>query len=145
MSPLWKLKYDLFLTEERKKYCHIAANNRCQACLKLDSTGHFLMCTKSKTHKINAKFIDHYREIDPGLSAEKLIHMDISGSKDDVYAIGWCLAILKEENYCKKKDPNLNKTMTIKISLSHNLKTFNFLKNQQYTNTLNLIESLINS
>ena len=34
MSPLWKLKYNLFLTEERKKYCHIAANNRCQACQK---------------------------------------------------------------------------------------------------------------
>ena len=46
MSPLWKLKYDLFLTEERKKYCQIAANNRCQACYKMDSTGHFLLCTK---------------------------------------------------------------------------------------------------
>jgi len=27
MSPLWKLKYDLYLTEERKKYCKIATHD----------------------------------------------------------------------------------------------------------------------
>ena len=52
MTPLWKLKYDLYLTQERKKYCQIALNNRCQNCQKLDSTGHFLMCTKAKPKKL---------------------------------------------------------------------------------------------
>ena len=63
MSPLWKLKYDLFLTEERKKYCKIATQNRCQKCLKMDSTGHFLLCSKSETYKIYEDFIDHCKKL----------------------------------------------------------------------------------
>lgn len=56
MSPLWKLKYDLYLTEERKKYCKIATNNRCQICQKMDSTGHYLLCTKSNSQKFMENF-----------------------------------------------------------------------------------------
>ena len=67
MTPLWKLKYDLFLTEERKKYCNIATQNRCLKCMKMDSMGHFLMCTKSNAQKIYDTFLTHCRKIDPSI------------------------------------------------------------------------------
>ena len=103
MSPLWKLKYDLYLTQARKNYCKISENNRCQKCHKLDSTGHFLMCKKSNSQKIYEKFIDYCRKADPSITAEKIVHMDISSGKKVIYAIGWCLATITEVHYSKKK------------------------------------------
>ena len=145
ISPLWKLKYDLFLTEERKKYCQITTNNRCQECYKMDSTGHFLLCTKSISQKIYGKFIDHCRKIDPSLTADKLIHMDINGTKEEIYAIGWCLATLTETHYSKKTIKNFNEALCLKITLSNHVATFNFLKKERYNNTLRLIETPINT
>ena len=108
MSPLWKLKYDLYLTEERKKYCKIAANNRCQKCQKMDSTGHFLLCTKSNSQKIYGKFLEHCHETDPNLTTEKLIHMDINGKSEEIYAIGWVLATLTKAHFSKNICKNMN-------------------------------------
>ena len=103
------------------------------------------MCTKSKSQKIYAKFINHCQEIDPSLSAEKIIHMDISGERQEIYAIGWCLATLTEAHYLKKSDNNSNETNNLKINLTSNLTTFKFLKRDCYAKTLYLIESLLNT
>ena len=143
MSPLWKLKYDLFLTEERKKYCKIASQNRCQKCQKVDSTGHFLLCTKSETFKIYESFIDYCKKIDPFLSAIKLIHLDICGETDDIYAIGWVLATLTEIHYNKKICRNLSETNHLKIALTNDITTFKLLNAKKYEKTLNLIKLLL--
>ena len=71
--------------------------------------------------------------------------MDINGKREDVYAIGWCLATLTDSYYSKKPGKNLNESQCLKITLTSNLATFNFLKKERYVNTLNLIESLINT
>ena len=143
MSPLWKLKYDLFLTEERKKYCNIATHNRCQKCSKMDSTGHFLLCPKSETYRIYENFIEHCKKIDPFLTAIKLIHMDISGNIEDIYAIGWVLATLTEIHYSKKICKNLSETNHLKVTLTNDVTTFKFLNTKKYAKTLDLIKFLL--
>merc|ERR1712115_615012 len=102
-------------------------------------------CTKSLCHKIYGKFIDHCRQINSSLTADKLIHMDINGTKEEVYAIGWCLATLTETHYSKRTIKNFNVALCLKITLSNHIATFNFLKKERYSNTLKLIESLINT
>ena len=143
MSPLWKLKYDLFLTEERKKYCKIASQNRCQKCQKVDSTGHFLLCTKSETFKMYEGFIEYCKKVDPLLSAIKLIHMDLCGNTDDIYAIGWVLATLTETHYSKKICKNLSEVNQIKIALTSDVTTFKSLSTKKYTKILDLINLLL--
>ena len=145
MSPLWKLKYDLFLTEERKKYCNIAIHNRCQKCMKMDSTRHFLLCSRSNSQKIYENFIEHYIKIDPYLTAVKLIHMDINGKSDDIYAIGWVLATLTEIHYSKKICKNVSETNNLKVTLTNNASTFKFLNKERYATTLKLIKFLLQS
>ena len=93
------------------------------------------MCKKCKTQKLYAKFIDHCHEIDPEISAEKLIHMDISGEKNKIYAIGCCLATLTEANYSKKSDHNFNDTSNLKITLTNYLTTFKLKKRTLFQNT----------
>ena len=145
MSPLWKLKYDLFLTEERKKYCNIATHNRCQKCMKMDSTGHFLLCSKNESHKIYENFIEHCKKIDPSLMALKLIHMDINGKSDDVYAIGWILATLTKIHYSKKICKNLSEANNLKVTLTNHASTFKFLNKERYATTLDMIKFLLQS
>ena len=137
--------YNLYLTKEMKKYCKIAAHNRCQKCQKMDSTGHFLLCTKSNSQKIYGKFLEHCRETDPNLTAEKLIHMDNNGKSEEIYAIGWVLATLTEAHFSKKICKNLNEALSLKITLTSNITTFKFLNKEKYAITLKLIESLINT
>ena len=71
--------------------------------------------------------------------------MDINGTKEEIYAIGWCLATLTETHYSKKTNKNFNEAHSLKITLSNHVTTFNFLKKERYNNTLRLIESLINT
>ena len=143
MSFLWKLKYDLFLTEEKKKYFKISSHNRCQKCQKVDSTGHFLLCTKSETFKMYEGFIEYCKKVDPFLSAIKLIHMDLCGNTDDIYAIGWVWATLTEIHYSKKICRNLSETNHLKITLTNDVTTFKFLNIKKYTKTLDLIKLLL--
>ena len=83
--------------------------------------------------------------IDPNLTAEKLIHMDLTGEKNNVYSIGWCLATLTEVYYSKNLAHNINETSNLKITLTYSLTTFKFLHKDCYTKTYTLIESLINT
>ena len=87
MSPLWKLKYDLYLTEERILYCKISKSNRCSKCSKVDYTGHFLLCTNSMIKKICSKLIEYCLSVDKNLSAEKIIHMDTAHSQQPALSI----------------------------------------------------------
>ena len=143
MSLLWKLKYDLFLTEEKKKYFKISSQNRCQKCQKVDSTGHFLLCTKSETFKMYEGFIEYCKKVDPFLSAIKLIHMDLCGNIDEIFAIGWVLATLTETHYSKKSSKNLSEVNRIKIALTIDVTTFKFLDGKKYTKILELINLLL--
>ena len=111
----------------------------------MDSTGHFLMCTKSNAQKIYDTFLTHCRKIDPLLTAEKLIHMDINGKCEDIYAIGWVLATLTDIHYSKKICKNLSETLNLKVTLTNNVTTFKFLNKERYAITLKLIESLLNT
>ena len=143
MPPLFKLKYDLYLTNERKLHCEISTNNRCPHCLKVDATGHFLLCTKSKIQKIFFQLIDFCFNIDKKLTAEKIIHMDIEGEKGKIYAIGWCLATITDYYYNNEKNGKTNDDKKLKLLLTHNYTTFNIIPNQQYNSTLELLKTLI--
>ena len=65
------------------------------------------------------------------------------GEKDDIFAIAWCLATFAEINYSKNCDPRNNKDTNLKIYLTHNFKTFEFINKQQFNSTHKLIHSLI--
>ena len=113
--------------------------------IKWTPQGIFYSAQKAYPKKIYGKFIDHCRKIDPSLTADKLIHMDINGTKEEIYAIGWCLVALTETHYSKKTIKNFNEALCLKITLSNHVTTFNFLKKERYNNTLRLIETLINT
>ena len=103
----------------------------------------FPIMPKSETHKIYENFIEHCKKIDPFLTAIKLIHMDINGKSDKIYAIGWVLATLTEIHYSKKICKNLSETNYLKITLTNNVSTFKFLNTTKYTTTLELIKFLL--
>ena len=94
---------------------------------------------KKHSPKIYNKFIDHCFQIDSTLTVDKLLHMDINGTKNEVYAIGWCLATITETHYSKKTIKNFNEAQSLKIILFIHVTTFNFLKKERYINTLKLI------
>lgn len=100
---------------------------------------------KKQFPKIYGKFLEHCREIDPNLTAERLIHMDINGKIEDIYAIGWVLATLTEAHFSKKICKNLNESLNLKVTLTNNITNFKFLNKERYAITLKLIKSLINT
>ena len=104
MSILFKLKYDLYLTEERKKTYQLSDSNRCKKCSKVDFSGHFILCTKSKIKNICSKLIKYSKDRDEILTAEKLIHMDIQFNAEEVFAIGWCMATIADFHFMSRKD-----------------------------------------
>merc|ERR1712115_720827 len=104
----------------------------------MDSTRHFLLCSKSNSQNNYDNLIEHGKKIDPNLTAEKLIHMDINGKSEDIYAIGWVLATLTEVHFSKKICKNLNETLNLKVTLTNNITTFQFLNKERYALTLKL-------
>ncbi len=57
---------------------------------------------KKHSPKIYNKFIDHCFQIDSTLTVYKLLHMDINGTKDEVYAIG-CSKIKNQKYHQNQK------------------------------------------
>ena len=55
--------------------------------------------------EFKSRFFDSIKwlRIDKNLSAEKIIHMDIKGYIEQIFAIGWCLATITEFYYSNKK------------------------------------------
>ena len=90
MSNLFKLKNDIFLTEERKYHCGISSSNRYIFCQKVDYPGHFLLCTKHNIQKICSKFVENCIKIDKIISTDNMLHMDLQGTFEEKFAIGWC-------------------------------------------------------
>merc|ERR1712240_364330 len=127
-------------TEEKKKYFKISSQNRCQKCQKVDTAGHFLLCTKNETSKMYEGFIEYCKKVDPLLTAIKLIHMDLCGNTDEIYAIGWVLATLTEIHYSKKICKNLSETNHLKVTLTNDVTTFKFSNTKKYAKTLDLIK-----
>ena len=84
-------------------------------------------------------FIEYCKKVDPLLSAIKLIHMDLCGDTDEIYAIGWVLATLTEIHYSKKTCKNLSEGNQIKIALTSDVTTFKSLSGKKYDKILNLI------
>ena len=143
MSPLWKLKNDLFLTEEKKKYFNLSPQNRCQRCQKVDTAGHFLLCTKNENTKMYEEFIDYCKKVDPQLSAIKLLHMDICGEVEVMYAIGWILSTFVEIQYTKKVYKNISEEDLIRLALTRDVTTFKSITSKKYDKTVSLIKLLL--
>ena len=94
MLTLFKLKNDLFLTEERKYHCMLTNSNSCTYCLRVDYLGHFILCTKSNIKQICSKLVEICLKIDNNTTAEKIVHMDLCGNNEEKFAIGWGLGII---------------------------------------------------
>ena len=88
-------------------------------------------------------FLEYCKKVDPLLSAIKLIHMDLCGDTDEIYAIGWILATLTETHYSKKICKNLSEVDQIKIALTNDVTTFKFLNAKKYAKILDLINLLL--
>ena len=88
MSTLFKLKNDLFLTEERKFHCSISNSNRCIHCQKVVFMGNLLLCTKHNLQKICSKLVEKCIQLDKNISAERIPHLDIQGTFEEKFATG---------------------------------------------------------
>ena len=138
-----EVKNDLYLTEEKKKYFNLSTQNRCQKCQKIDTAGHFLLCTKNENYKMYQDFIEHCKKVDSQLSAIKLLHMDVCGENEEVYAIGWVLSTFVEVQYSKKQDNNSSEGDQIKLILAGDISTFKFITSKKYDKTMGLIKSML--
>ena len=103
----------------------------------------FFLCTKNITSKIYDGFIDYCKKVDSQLSAIKLIHMDLCGEIDEIYAIGWVLSTLVEAHYTKKTCNNTSEGDQIKIALTNDITTFKSLTGKKYDKILSLIYLLL--
>ena len=88
-------------------------------------------------------FIEYCKKVDPLLTALKLIHMDLCGDTDEIYAIGWVLATLTEIHYSKKTCKNISEENQIKIALTSDVTTFKSLSGKKYAKILDLIYLLL--
>ena len=88
-------------------------------------------------------FIEYCKKVDPQLSAIKLIHMDLCGEIDEIYAIGWILSTLVEVHYTKKMCKNMSEGDQIKIALTNDITTFKSVTGKKYDKILSLIYLLL--
>ena len=82
--------------------------------------------------------------IDKNISAEKIIHMDIQSNNENIFTIGWCMDIIAEFHFNGEKLSRINEEIYLKLIQSHNIKTFKYLQDPKYTDTLNLLLKLTN-
>ena len=99
----------------------------------------------SKIKGICSKLLEYCLSIDKNLSAEKIIHMDIQGSIEQIYAIGWCLATITDFYYSNEKTSKISEEINLKLIFTHNTKTFKSVSHPQYKTTLKLVESLMDT
>ena len=128
MSPLFKLKNQLYLTEERKHYCGKLTSNRCKKCPKVDLTGNFLFCTKSNICTICSKLIDYCQEVNVNISAQQIISMDLNCSQDEAYAIGWGLALITNFYLENERQSRVSEETNLRIVLTHHQKLLQLYK-----------------
>ena len=88
ISPLLKLKLDLYLTEERRKNCNISNTSRCSRCARVDYVGHVLICPTNPYKKICDTVIELYKNSEINISLEGIVNSDYLGSTEDFYPLG---------------------------------------------------------
>ena len=88
-------------------------------------------------------FIEYCKKVDPQLSAIKLLHMDLCGEVNVMYAIGWVLSTLVEIHYTKKMCKNMSEEDQIKITLTNDITTFKSITGKKYDKTMSLIHLLL--
>ena len=98
-SALFKLKHDIYLTEEKKYYCNIRGSNRCRHCPRTDHSGHFLICTNSKTRNACDLIISLFKRWNPSISLESIVNFDIEAEEETVLGLGWILGTVAELIY----------------------------------------------
>ena len=96
----------------------------------------------NKIKEISSKLIEYCTKVNKNLSAEKIIHMDIYSSNENIFAIGWCIATITEFYYGNEKMSKTSEELDLKLILTHNMKTFKYLQNSQCTNRLSLLRTL---
>ena len=89
------------------------------------------------------EFIDYCKKVDPQLSAMKLLHMDICGEAQVMYAIGWILSTFVEIQYTKKVYKNTSEEDLIRLALTRDVTTFKYITSKKYDKTVSLIKLLL--
>ena len=123
-STLFKLKYDLFLTEERKFQCKQSVSNRCRQCSRVDFQGHYLICEGSSIKNIYKTLIELFRSNNECISLEKIVHMDVAGEEEVKYALGWILATNTDYEFKSRKSGTLPDKDVLRGILNCNLALF---------------------
>ena len=147
ISTLFKMKNDLFLTEERKYHCHLVNSNRCAFCMRTDYIGHFLICEHSPINKICKATIDIFNKVFPKLSLERMIHIDMEGELDEIFAWCWIVSLIADFIYVRKKSCNLNFCLQLRGIFQSNLSTLcnNINVHPRYGKTYNYITNIVES
>ena len=71
-----------------------------------------------------SKFIDECSDLEGNISAEKIIHMDINGSREVRFAVGWILGTITKYVFETRKSGRPPSLESLKSILSHNYNTF---------------------
>ena len=147
ISTLFKMKNDLFLTEERKYHCHLVNSNRCTFCMRTDYIGHFLICEHSPINKICKSTIDIFNKVFPKMSLERMIHIDMEGELDEIFAWCWIVSLIADFIYVQKKSCNLDFDLQLRGIFQSNLSTLSNIINvhPRYEKTYNYITNIVES
>ena len=102
-STLFKLVNNILPTNERLYQCRLRTDNKCEMCSRVDDQGHVLLCDNSPLKPITKLVIETIREVQQGISMDKIIQMDIEADKESIYTIGVIMATLYDHVIkCKK-------------------------------------------
>merc|ERR1712082_243576 len=103
----------------------------------------FYYVQKNENYKMYQEFIDHCNKVDSQLIAIKLLHMDICGETEELYAIVWVLSTFVEVQYSKKQYNNASEGDQIKLILTSDVSTFKSITSKKYDKTMGLIKNLL--
>ena len=126
-STLFKLSNDILLTEERLFNSGHREDRKCRLCNRVDNLGHYLLCVKSLLYIVNDYVIGLYRESNPGIAMEAIIHSDLSCDKEQAYSLLWILAMITEFTFKYKKEVKPMKIRDLRATFNTNLQALNKL------------------
>ena len=144
MSPLLKLKLDIYLTEERKNNSNMTPTARCPHCARIDYIGHIFMCPKNPYKKICDTIITLYKEFDENIALESIVNSDFRGSNEECYPLGWIFATLIDHIYEANKT-NTTGPAGLKAKFQRDINTINSIENssQKVKNQKRYLEQIL--
>ena len=145
MSVLFKLKYDLYLTEERRYYCKLSNSSRCKYCPRTDHIGHFLICAASPMKRISERILQMFQSNIHNITLERIMNMEMEADQDVTFALGWMLAAVTDHHFNINNLSSRDSEKTLIARLKTDFSMFNqmSIKDKKYVKVSQFIAKVI--